>query len=581
MCGIIAYIGANNCTADLISGIKKLEYRGYDSFGCALKTKDGLKIFKSTRTIEEGVREGKVDQIISKSAMFHTRWATNGGVSEINAHPQLDCTTKIAVVHNGIIENAEVLKTHLHKHIFISETDTEVIPHLIEDYMKTGKDFYESTVIAARSLVGMSSFVAVHSDVDEMVAVKNGSPLILAIDETGYFISSDIPSVLNRTNRIIYLSDGDIVHLTESSYSIENIYNIHRKHEINYVSPDLTIKENSKYPHLMLKEIFDQLTIWKALPESVVQVIKEALNHVRKTGRIYFVGSGSSYHVSLYASMLIRSAGKDALAIQPQDISDFRHIIRKSDLIIVISQSGETADIIYSLKQIPENMKIGIINVEHSYLANNVDMFIPMSVGTEHAVAATKSVSNSMMIVTYLYMYLSGYTASLDVDTNLLDLNKFNLVVPSIESKISEIAELLKDENHLLITGAGKEYVLAMEGALKIKEVTYIHAEALDLVSLKHGALAIVEEGTKIVAITGADDYSRNIDELKSRGAIIIGIAQERHKNFDYFIRTVPAGAFSFAPILFVLQLLSYDIAVKKGLNPDKPRNLAKSVTVR
>ena len=581
VCGIIAYIGMNNCTIDLISGIKKLEYRGYDSFGCALKTANGLKIFKSIKTIDEAVREGEVDQIISNSAIFHTRWATNGRISKINAHPQLDCTAKIAVVHNGIIENAETLKIHLDGHKFLSETDTEVIPHLIEENMKAGLSFYESTVIAARNFLGMSSFVVLHSDADEMIAIKNGSPLILAIDETGYFISSDIPSVINRTNRIIYLSDGDVVHLTKSSYSIENIYNVYSRHEINYVSPDITVKEDSKYPHLMAKEIFDQLTVWKALPQSVVQVIKEALNYVRKADRVYFVGSGSSYHVSLYGSILIRNTGKDALAIQPQDILDFKHIIRKNDLVILISQSGETADVIYYLKQIPENMKIGIINVEHSYLANNVNMLIPMSVGTERAVAATKSVSNSMMIVTYLYLFLSGRTASLDMDTHLLDLNKFNLVVPSVENKINEIAELLKNESHLFITGAGKEYILAMEGALKIKEVTYIHAEALDIVSLKHGPLAIVEEGTKIVAITGADDYSRNIDELKSRGAIIIGISQERYKNFDYFIRTVPAGAFSFAPILFILQLLSYDIALKKGLNPDKPRNLAKSVTVR
>ena len=581
MCGIIAYIGLNNCVTELISGIKKLEYRGYDSFGCAFRTETGLKVFKSVKTIEEGVYEQNIDKVVSKNAMFHTRWATNGGIREINAHPQLDCNSKIAVVHNGIVENAMVLKKNLYKHRFLSETDTEVIPHLIEENMESGQSFYDATVNVARSIAGMSSFVSIHSDINEMIAFKNGSPLILAIDKDGYFISSDIPSVLERTNKIIYLIDGDIVHLFDSSYSIENIYNIENTHEIRYIPSDLSKKDDFNYSHLMIKEIFEQLSIWKALPESVVDVIKEVSEYIRKAERVYFVGSGSSYHVSLYGALLFRGSGIDTMAIQPQEIENFKKVIKENDLIIIISQSGETADIIYYLKQIRKNKKIGIINVEQSYIADNVDMLIPMSVGPERAVAATKSVSNSLIIISYLNLFISGNFEFLTRDANLLELNKFNLVVPSIENKIYEIADLLRDENHLFLTGTGEGYILAMEGALKIKEVTYIHAEALDLVSLKHGPLALVELGTKVIAIINSERQLRNIDELKARGATIIGIAEVRYPNFDYFIRTVPAGIFTFAPILFILQLLSYDIAVKKGFNPDKPRNLAKSVTVR
>ena len=581
MCGIIAYIGSRDAITDLVSGIKKLEYRGYDSFGCALKTSNGMKIFKSTKLMDQVIYQFNIDKIASKNALFHTRWATNGGISDINAHPHLDCDKKIAVIHNGIIENAESLKSFLGNHIFVSDTDTEVIPHLIEENMKGGQSFYEATMLAAQRLSGMSSFVVIHSDIDEMVAFKNGSPLILAIDESGYFISSDIPSVMNSTNKIIYLNDGDTVHMTERSFSISNIYNVRNEHTIHYVSPDLSTVHNSNYQHIMLKEIFEQLSIWKALPKSLFQNIKEVTEDLRKMERIYFIGSGSSYHVSLYGAMLLRSIGKEAFAIQPQDIPNFKHILKRKDIVIAISQSGETADMIYYLKQITEIRKIGIINVEHSNLANVVNTLIPMSVGAERAVAATKSVSNSLIIVVSLYLLLLDSPASLDMDARLLDLNKFNLVVPSIENKIREIAELLKDEQHMFITGTDKEYILAMEGALKIKEVTYIHAEALDLVSLKHGPLALVQKGTKVIVITGHDDYSRNIEELKARGAVIIGIAEEKLKNFDYYIRTVPAGVFSFAPILFILQILSYEIAVKKGINPDKPRNLAKSVTVR
>lgn len=581
MCGIICYIGLKNSIPDLIYGIKKLEYRGYDSFGCAIKTSDGLKVFKTTEKIEDAVRHYQIDNMISQTAIFHTRWATNGEINEINSHPQLDCKSKIAVVHNGIIDNAQDLKKKMSNHLFLSETDTEIIPHIIEDNMSTGQTFFESVLIAARSVVGMSSFVVLHSEIDEMVGVKNGSSLILALDKDGYFISSDIPSVLRKTNKIIYLSDGDVVHLTKNSYSIVNIYGITKKHEIKHISPDLSSLEDSKYPHLMLKEIYDQLSIWKELPDQIVEAIKRASDYIRKAERVFFVGSGSSYHVSLYGSILFRECGKDSIAIQPQEIPDFKNVMRDKDLLIVISQSGETADLIYFLNLIPKNKKVGVINVEQSSLAKSVDFLIPMSVGSERAVAATKSVSNSLIIVAYLYLVLSDGIEYIERDTHLLELNKFNLIVPSVENKIDEIADFLKDEDHLFVTGAGKYYVLAMEGALKIKEVTYIHAEALDVISLKHGPLAMVEPGTKVIAIVGTQENLRNIDELKARGAIIIGISEERCKNFDYFIRTVPAATFSFAPVLFILQLLSYNIAVKRGLNPDKPRNLAKSVTVR
>jgi glucosamine--fructose-6-phosphate aminotransferase (isomerizing) len=581
MCGIIGYIGLDNSIPDLIFGIKKLEYRGYDSFGCAIKTCEGLKIFKTTEKIEDAVRHLRIDDMISQTAIFHTRWATNGKINEVNAHPQLDCKSKIAVVHNGIIDNAEDLKKKMYNHLFLSDTDTEIIPHIIEDNMSNGKTFFDSVLIAARSVVGMSSFVVLHADIDEMIGVKIGSSLILAIDKGGYFISSDIPSVLRRTNKIIYLSDGDVVHLTKNSYSIVNIYGINRKHEIKYISTDLSSLEDSKFPHVMLKEIYEQLSIWKELPDVIVEEIKKASDYIRKAERVFFVGSGSSYHVSLYGSILFRKCGKDSIAIQPQEISDFKNVLKERDLLIVISQSGETADLIYYLNLIPKNKKVGIINVEQSFLAKSVDLLIPMSVGSERAVAATKSVSNSLIIVSYMYLFLSGNVIHIERDAHLLELNKFNLIVPSIENKINEISNFLKDEDHLFVTGTGKEFILAMEGALKIKEVTYIHAEALDIVSLKHGPLAMVEPGTKVIAIVGNGDNLRNIDELKARGAIIIGISEERFSNFDYFIRSVPAATFSFAPILFILQLLSYNIAVKKGLNPDKPRNLAKSVTVR
>lgn len=427
----------------------------------------------------------------------------------------------------------------------------------------------------------MSSFVAIHSDYEEMIAVKNGAPLILALDDMGFFISSDVPSVLDKTNRIIYLSDGDIVRLTKENYEITNLLGVHSSHDIKIVSNDNIIFENDNYSHLMIKEIYDQLSIWKKLPNNVVGRIKQATNLLRSAGRIYLIGSGSSYHVALWGAFEFRETGLDSLAIQPHELSNFRKIINNRDLLLIISQSGETADIIFNIKTINNVKKIGIINVENSYLSGEVDLVIPMSVGLERAVAATKSVSNSLIVLTYLSSLLVGSEKVANLDVNLLELNKFNLVVPSIVSKIEEIANLLVNESQLFICGSGSNYILSMEGALKIKEVTYIHAEALDLVSLKHGPLAMIEEGTKVIVLVDDKKQLRNLNELKARGAVIIGISKSNFEIFDYFVRSVEAGIFSFAPTLFILQYLSYSIAIKKGLDPDKPRNLAKSVTVR
>lgn len=584
MCGIISYIGKNDAVPKLIEGIKRLEYRGYDSFGCALMLEEGIKLIKGVGHVTDVIENNRLHSYKSSMALFHTRWATHGGIEERNTHPHSDCSGNIVVAHNGIIENYESLKETMSSHNFMSETDTEVIPHLIEDYMGTGLTLYDSVSIVAEKLKGASSFVVLDASSHEVVCVKNGSPLIMAIEKNGYFASSDVPSVLPFTNKIVYLHDGDIIRMSEKGFEIRNILKENLEHPIYEVDMETYKSEKGKYHHFMEKEIYEQLGIWASLPKFDLTSIKEAAYDISHSRRTYIVGSGTSYYASALGAKMLRGQGIDSLAIEPQEFDSYKNIVNEKDIFVIISQSGETADIISYIEEMAANKIIGIINVPHSYLSERVDILIEMKAGLEKAVASTKSMTNSLIILTLLSLAVGGNTEKGIVDANLLALNEFNLAVPAVVNAIETIAEFLKDENRIFIAGKGLGFLLAQEGALKLKEVTYIHAEALDLASLKHGPLALIEPGTKVMVIIteeSREDSMYNLEELKARGATIVGLSTTNSPKFDMFIRTVRAGIFEFAPILFTLQLLSYKIAVKKNIDPDKPRNLAKSVTVK
>lgn len=582
-CGIISYIGTENGIPYLVEGIKKLEYRGYDSFGCAFKEGGKLKILKDVGRIDSVIQKYGIEGYSSHIGIFHTRWATTGVIEKKNAHPFSDCGGKIAIVHNGIVENWDSLKRLIPDHTFSSDTDSEVIAHLIEDRMRSGSPFYESVKETASEMKGSSSFVAINSESEEMVAVKNGSPLILALSDEGFFVSSDIPSVLKFTDKIVYLHDGDIVNLSPISYKIENIFNFTYNHDMFRVKTPISSTDLGSYSHFMEKEIHDQIEIWNSNDYLSIVQMREAAEHVKMAGRVFIIGSGSSFFASLHGAWEFRKRGKDAIAILPQDIGNYSRIIRKDDVFIFVSQSGETADVISRLEKINGHLKIGIINVDHSYLSRAMDIVIPMNVGIENAVAATKSLTNSMIILTILAAICCGNEERIKSDYNLLKLNDFNLIVPSVEQALDEVADIISRENHLFVAGKGEAIMLAREGALKMKEVTYIHTEALDLSSLKHGPIALIENGVKVITVVmdNDEDSDYNIDELKARGATIIGFSPTNSPKYDKYIRTVPAGAFSFAPTLYALQLLSYKTAIKRGINPDRPRNLAKSVTVK
>jgi len=583
MCGIISYVGKDNAIPYLVEGIRNLEYRGYDSFGGGFIQNGKVIIKKDAGSIDSIIQKYKIDRYKANLGLFHTRWATHGGVEKKNAHPVTDCSGDIAVVHNGIIENWNEIKKNLYGHKFRSDTDTEVIPHFLEDELKNGESIENGLKKLFKLIKGASSFVVMYKGSDKIYAIKNGSPLVFGIGKNGNFISSDVVSFIKYTNKVIYLYDGDMVVFDKDSYTIENLLGDKYPHPIYQVNLSPMVLSKGKYDHYMIKEINEQPKLLKNFESLDFSIIKRSADRIKEANRVYLLGAGTSYHAAMYGASLFRKSGIDAVAIQGQDINDYKQVLNKDDLFIIISQSGETADIISNLGLLSGIFKIGIINVEGSHLARNVDIFIPMNAGVEKAVAATKSFVNSMVILVMINSFLQGNQEQMIRDLKLLNINLYNLFVPSVISTIKKISKLIKNDQSLFYVGKNDGYLLALEGALKMKEVSYIHAEAFDLAAIKHGPLALISNKSKVISIVTnpVNDVLYGLEEIKARGGKIIGIYNQKNDLFDYFIHTPEAGIFSFVPQIIVTQLLAYYTSISKGINPDKPRNLAKSVTVK
>ena len=584
MCGIIGYTGNENSIPLVLEGIKNLEYRGYDSFGCAFhRDSNSIEVRKNVGRINNIIEEYGITNEVSDRSIAHTRWATHGGVTKENSHPLLDCSGKIAVVHNGIIENFQELKDNLHSHAFVSETDTEVLPHLIEQEIKEGKTFEDAVMAAAGKIKGFSSFVAMSADSDSILAVKNGSPLVLGLKENGTFVASDVPSFLKHTNKVVYLFDGDVIAINKSGFKILKTDNPgkHKARDVNFAISDV---EKGKYRHFMLKEITEQQKLISSLAESNLSYLNNASSLIAVSRKVYIIGSGSSFHVALLAANLFRDLGKDAIAVQPQDLYNYSKLIASEDIFIIVSQSGETMDIVEALPLIKRNKKIGIINTEESTLSNAVDYFININAGHEKGVAATKTFTMSAILVCLLAMFSFGQEKEAVNDLKLLDINLYNLFVPSVYKIIKETSAAIKNEKDMFFLGRGNDYIAAMEAALKMKEVTYIHSEAIDSATFKHGPLALVSKGVYSIAIVSErfkDREINNLKEVKARNGKIIGLANEKLDVFDVFIRSQPAGIFSFVPQIIISQLLAYYVSLAKHIDPDHPRNLAKAVTTK
>lgn len=588
MCGIFGYIGFRKASPILFKGIKRLEYRGYDSCGIATLSK---KIF-----VKKG--KGKIDEV-NKILNFlslpgnlgiaHTRWATHGKVNDINAHPHLDCSKKIAIVHNGIIENFLEIRKMLERkgHKFESETDSEVIAHYVEELMKEGYSFEEASRFVFLNLKGSFAILAINENEEKIIAIRKDSPLVLGIGENEFFISSDIPALLEFTNKVVYLSNYDFVVLTKNSFKIENLVGKKRKIEIEEISFGIEDVEKGNYEHYMIKEILEQSqTIKRAILQNK-EKIENFAKEIKKAKKIFLVAAGTSYHASLAASYIFSKYNKIfASAILASEFKHFVNSLNKNDLIIAISQSGETADVLEAVRIAKKKgiKVLAITNVNGSSLTKEADDYLLMNAGIEIGVAATKTYVSQLSLIILLSYALNGKLEDGINKLKAISDISLELTAKSFREYVKKIAEKLKEKEHIFLIGRGLEFVTALEAALKIKEISYIHAEAFAGGEIKHGTIALIENETPVIVFDSKENHDEiisNAIELKARGAFIIGVSSKRNEVFDIWLKVPENGIANCILQIIPMQLLAYYLAKIRGYDPDKPRNLAKSVTVK
>ncbi len=582
MCGIIGYKGGDNATDIVVQGLKSLEYRGYDSWGIAFKT-EKIKVLRKVGKV--GDFNDKLPE--SKIAIGHTRWATHGCVTESNAHPHSDCSGKLQIVHNGIIENYQELKQELISkgHVFGSETDTEVIPHLIEEFMKN-YSFERSIQLAIRKLKGNYAILAIHEDENQMIAARNGSPLVVGIKGDEYFVASDIPAFLNQTREVAFLDDNEMAVIKDNIKFLNLLNGNEISKKTSKVEWNIEQAQKGNYDHYMLKEIIEQKQSLTNAATQDTKKINDFANAINNSYGVFLVACGTAYHAALVGSYLFSSITKKHVnVVLGSEFPNYKEFITDRSLIIPISQSGETADVIASVKSAKEKgAKVySIVNVISSSLARHSDDFLPLGAGPEMAVASTKAFTSQVAILALLSFACANKAEEGKQKINEL-IGKVNMLMnDSFLNSMKTLASLIKS-NDLFTIGRSINYPIALESALKIKEVSYIHAEGYAGGELKHGPIALIEKNTPCIVFVSNDknkyDIISNAAEIKARGGYIIGVSPERNEVFDYWVFVPDAGELS--PIMNVIpaQLLAYYLALNKKLDPDKPRNLAKSVTV-
>ena len=605
MCGIIGYIGNKNVDSVLLVGLEKLEYRGYDSVGIALLSNNEIFVKKQKGRIRELAKSLDGTPLKAKVGIGHTRWATHGKPNDINAHPHLDCKKNFAVVHNGVIENFEKIKKDLIKkgHKFISETDTEVIPHLLEEnydgdilktILKTVKKFKGSFAIAIISIF--------HPD--KIVGIRKGSPLIVGLGEGENILASDIPAILSHTRKVITLDEEEIVIMQKDNVKIYSFSGKEKKKRIKYIEWEEDMIEKGGYAHFMLKEIHEQP---KVIEENFKRVIKngeiviqgnEFLKFFENKKHIIFQAAGTSYHATLYAKYIFEKYLK--IFTESDLSSEFRYrepLFLKNSLMIGVSQSGETADTLEGIK-LAKSKKIPIIslvNVKGSTIDRESNYTIYINAGPEIGVASTKAYIGELFYLLLICLVVShkrGLIKKKTIKEILKEIERLPDKIRYILGKEEEIAEIAKKYykyNNSIFLGRGVNYITALEGALKLKEISYIHATGYAAGEMKHGPIALIDSNWPVIAIIPRNylyhKMLSNIMEVKARDAKIIAITNnpvdEIKKIADSFI-IIPKTIYILEPILNIipLQLFAYHIALLRGCDVDKPRNLAKSVTV-
>jgi len=585
MCGIFGVIGPRTNAADIVlEGLKSLEYRGYDSWGVAVVTTNKIIVKKRIGKIGDAT---VADMPKSSFALGHTRWATHGGVTQINAHPHLDCTDTIAVVHNGIVENYEVLKKQLitKGHRFLSQTDTEVIAHLIEEFQKT-LPFAEAVRRAFITLEGLNAVIAIDTKNRQFVAAKNGSPLVIGFGKRENYLASDAAALLSYTRTIQFLEDGEMAIIEEKNVRIQDVQTGKTK-GIKKQTLDWTINQSEKsdYPHFMLKEIYEQPDVLTSIAGNVSQA-KKLAEVIKKSYGTYMVGCGTAGYACLAGEYFFSKIAKRHVnwAIGSEFGYHLDFLTPKS-LVIALSQSGETMDILESVKKAKEKgAKIAALtNVLGSTLYRLSDYKLLVGAGPEKAVASTKDFTGKLGYLILIAYTLAGRSQT-GQEVIMSAVRSAKKVLRSAQH-LKNLAKKLNHKQHMFVIGRGLSYPASLETALKIKEISYIHAEGMAAGELKHGPLALVEKGVPCIAFLPNDEtYGANLAgamEMKARGGMIIGISHKPHEVFDQYIEVADAKEGTIIPNVVVAQLLAYYLSVEKGLDPDKPRNLAKSVTVK
>jgi glucosamine--fructose-6-phosphate aminotransferase (isomerizing) len=612
MCGIVGYVGERDATDVLLKGLKRLEYRGYDSAGIALLN-GGLHFKKGKGKVDGLAKKVKQAGVEGKIGIGHTRWATHGEPNDINSHPHLSESGNIAVVHNGIIENYTTLKKQLISRgkTFHSQTDTEIIAQLLEEIYTTsqGISFEQAIQLTLKQIVGTYGLAIVNKDIpDKIFIARKGSPLLLGIGDNEMFIASDASPIVGYTNKVVYLDDGEMATITKDSYNVKTIEDVELTKEVHELAISIDEIEKAGYPHFMLKEIFEQ-------PRSVADCMRGRLNvennsiqlggiedvmdDLVNAKRIVIAACGTSWHSGLVGEYLFEYLAKTPVEVEYA--SEFRYrdpLIGKGDVLLVISQSGETADTIAALREAKKRgaLVLGICNVVGSTISRETDAGVFTHAGPEIGVASTKAFTAQVVVLTMMALALGkrkGVLSEDELASFIQELAKIpakvEYILEHIDESIQKMAGLFTYAPNFLYLGRSYNFPVALEGALKLKEISYIHAEGYPAAEMKHGPIALIDEMMPVVVIAATDHTNEkmisNIEEVKARKGRIISIMNQENSDvmdLSEFHISIPNTKDCFTPLLTVipLQLLSYYIAVNRGCNVDQPRNLAKSVTV-
>ncbi|HVZ17178.1 MAG TPA: glutamine--fructose-6-phosphate transaminase (isomerizing) [Terriglobales bacterium] len=618
MCGIVGYVGSKRVVPVIIDGLRRLEYRGYDSAGIAVAGNgDGLQVRRAEgklRNLEEAIRLKPLD---GTYGIGHTRWATHGRPTEENAHPHRDCTGKIVVVHNGIIENYLQLKKQLKEegHKFQTETDTEIIAHLIEKYMKQGMSLEEAVRCSAKLMTGVFAISVISSDEpNKIVSARNGPPAVIGLGKDEYFVASDVPAILYHTRDLFFLADGDLAVITPQGVKLTDFDGNPIERQVQHVTWDPIMAEKGGFKHFMLKEIFEQpravrdTTLGRVSLDSGKVFLDEmeiSEAEFKAAKKVNIAACGTSWHAGLAGKFMIERLAR--VPVEVDYASEWRYrdpIVGQGDITMLITQSGETADTIAALREARAkgSKTIGICNVVGSMVTREANGTIYTHAGPEIGVASTKAFTAQLTAAFLFALYLAEIRGELSPEQSkklIAELQRMPGKLEALLSREEETEDLAKEYHRVtdfLFLGRGIHYPIALEGALKLKEISYIHAEGYPAGEMKHGPNALIDEDLPVVIIATKDDADKesvlrydktlsNLKEVKARSGVVIAIAtegdEEIKESADHVIY-VPAAPEVLSPILEIvpLQLLAYHIAVRRGCDVDQPRNLAKSVTV-